>query len=658
MGNKILIVEDEFVVANDLRLILMNAGYRVNGIATSAEQADELLKKDKPDIVLLDIRLEGKKTGIDIARKLREDNIAFVYLSAHSNQKILEEAKATEPYGFLVKPFREKDLLVTLDIAWYRYRQGLDSRLEQRALVQSRLMKLMDEMTDRKESLLMISQVLQSFIPFDLIMVKLRPVDSQEFDEMGYSRIGFNEYEFIGEKELMIMTGLKGGRLPSVIEEPSGDKNPVVYKGLPPGKSGVLSLQKIVFDYFKLETCLELMLLLNDGQSIRYNFYSRQSEVYTQNHLALLTFLKKCLTDVTEKMCYGKSDLVNPRIQSGDTKSQDNEIPSTYPEFKDIIGKSPLLVAALDLVVQVAPYNTSVLILGETGTGKEKVAQSIHLLSPRKNGPFIKVNCAAIPVALVESELFGHEKGAFTGAIEKRKGKFEQADGGTIFLDEIGELPLEVQVKLLRVLQEREIECVGGSISRKVNVRIVAATNRNLEREVSNGRFRLDLYYRLCVFPITLPPLRDRKSDIPALALFFADKFCKEFNRPFVGIAQPMIREMEAYDWPGNIRELENVLEQSVILNDGMSAIALKRSLSLVEAELSGKVHIGTLADVKQVQRETEKEYIISILKKALGRIRGERGAAKLLNLKPTTLESKIAKLGILKEDYLDSSGN
>jgi transcriptional regulator with GAF, ATPase, and Fis domain len=344
-------------------------------------------------------------------------------------------------------------------------------------------------------------------------------------------------------------------------------------------------------------------------------------------------------------------------MNSSSTACQHNESAGSFPAFNEIIGKNHLLLAALDLVVQVAPYTTSVLILGESGTGKEKVAKSIHLLSPRKSGPFIKVNCAAIPLTLVESELFGHEKGAFTGAIEKRKGKFEQADGGTIFLDEIGELPLEIQVKLLRVLQEKEIECVGASSARKVNVRIVAATNRNLEREVSNGRFRLDLYYRLCVFPITLPPLRDRKSDIPGLAHFFANKFCKEFDRPFAGIAESMLREMDAYDWPGNIRELENILEQSVILNDGRSELELKRGLRTVEVESTARVNIGTLDDVKQVQRETEKEYIISILKKALGRIRGESGAAELLNLKPTTLESKIAKLGILKEDYLNSSG-
>src|SRR5690606_6671542 len=211
--------------------------------------------------------------------------------------------------------------------------------------------------------------------------------------------------------------------------------------------------------------------------------------------------------------------------QPGTFKKKEGEA-SDRKAFKGIIGHHHLLLSALDLAAQVAPYNTSVLILGESGTGKEGVAQAIHLLSPRRKGPFVKVNCAAIPATLIESELFGHEKGAFTGAIERRKGKFELADGGTIFLDEIGELPPGMQVKLLRVLQEREIEYVGGSSPVKVNVRIVAATNRNMEKEVAERNFRLDLYYRLNVFPLSLPPLRERKTDIEALALFFGHKFC------------------------------------------------------------------------------------------------------------------------------------
>ena len=320
--------------------------------------------------------------------------------------------------------------------------------------------------------------------------------------------------------------------------------------------------------------------------------------------------------------------------------------------FKTIVGSHHLLLSALDLAAQVAPYNTSVLILGETGTGKEKVAASIHALSTRAGRPFIKVNCAAIPATLVESELFGHEKGAFTGAVEKRKGKFEQANGGTIFLDEIGELPLAIQVKLLRVLQEREIECVGGSAPLKIDVRIIAATNRNLEQEVAQGNFRLDLYYRLNVFPLTLPPLRERKTDIEALLLFFAAKYSQAFHKTFNGVDPLMLEKMIAYSWPGNIRELENVVEQSVVLNDGRSPLQLMRKL-VPTPEYSGKENINNLQDVKNIQQETEREYISSILKKTKGRIRGINGAARLLNIKATTLESKMLKLNINRQEFL-----
>ena len=231
-------------------------------------------------------------------------------------------------------------------------------------------------------------------------------------------------------------------------------------------------------------------------------------------------------------------------------------------------------------------------------------------------------------------------------------------DGGTIFLDEVGELPLAMQVKLLRVLQEREIEHVGGSTPVKLNVRIVAATNRNLEKEVAERNFRLDLYYRLNVFPITLPPLRERKADIEALVFFFANKYCAALNKPFHGIADSMMEQMYAYHWPGNIRELENIMEQSVVLNDGRSKLQLMRSFSATNPEPADTTTINNFDDVKQIQQQTEREYITSILKRTKGRIRGAGGAAELLQLKPSTLESKMAKLNIKRQDFIDSPEN
>jgi len=653
MNKKVLIVEDEFIVANNLRQVLQRFGYEVSGIAASAAEAEEGLQKYKPDIVLLDIRLQGERSGIDIARKLKEQGIAFIYLSANSSQKVLEEVKTTEPYGFLVKPFRKKDLQVMLDIAWYRHKHSLETRTNQESLLQRQLMQIGPQ-PDNRQRLLEIARIMQSYIPFDLITSGLRPFDNGQFRDNGYLRIGFDEYQFIGEKELLTITNMKKTALTVILANGHAGGNTFIYKNDPDfEKFNTPSLHKTLCETFKLQSYLVFPVVLNNGQSFHYCFYSRQGDIYTNNHIDLLNGLRMRLTELAEKMI----DAENP---AGLQRSQVHPFErlqggaASHVEFRDIIGNHHALLAALDLTAQVAPFNTSVLILGESGTGKEKLAESIHLLSPRKNGPYVKVNCGAIPATLIESELFGHEKGAFTGATEKRKGRIEQADGGTIFLDEIGELSPDMQVKILRFLQEKEIQYLGGGSAMRVNVRIVAATNRNLEQEVAAGNFRLDLYYRLNVFPITLPPLRERRTDIEALAIFFAEKFCGEFNRPFAGISGSMMESMIAYDWPGNIRELENVLEQSVVLNDGKSKLELRRTLPHKLSELPEKLTVNTLEDVRHIQRETEREYIISILKKANGRIRGVNGAAELMNMKPSTLESRMTRLNIKREDFMN----
>ena len=334
MNPKILIVEDQFIEANNLRIVLNKAGFAVCSLASSVQEAFKIRKKEKPDLVLLDIRLQGKLNGIDFAKILQSENTAFIFLSANSSRSILNAAKATQPYGFLVKPFREKDVVVAIDVAWYLHEQ------KQKAFL-------------------------------------------------------------------------------------------------------------------------------------------------------------------------------NEKLSTED-----------FSGLKEIIGRSPCMKSVLNNIKIVGNSLLSVLILGESGTGKELVAHSIHRISSRATKPFVVVNCAALPANLVESELFGHEKGAFTGAIERRIGKFEQANEGSVFLDEIGELPQDLQVKLLRVLQEREIEPIGG-VKRKIDVRIIAATNRDLENEVAAGRFRLDLYYRLNVFPIYLPPLKERKDDLLLLANHFLQLYAQ-----------------------------------------------------------------------------------------------------------------------------------
>ncbi|MDI1321221.1 MAG: sigma-54-dependent Fis family transcriptional regulator [Algoriphagus sp.] len=318
----------------------------------------------------------------------------------------------------------------------------------------------------------------------------------------------------------------------------------------------------------------------------------------------------------------------------------------TAHNYSEIIGESVEIKKVFKMVTQVAASDSTVLLLGETGTGKELIARAIHNASPRKNKLMIKINCAALPANLIESELFGHERGSFTGAFERRIGKFELANNGTLFLDEIGEMPLELQVKLLRALQEKEIERIGGKTTIKTDVRIIAATNRDLEKLMEEGKFRIDLYYRLNIFPIQIPPLRKRREDIPKLASHFVLRFCKKAGKKISTISNRAIEQLQQYDWPGNIRELEHLIERSVLLTAGDTIkevdLPNKKSRSVTEGNTE-KLKIQTIF-------ENEKEYILKILKHVDGRISGEGGAAEILGIPPSTLNSRIKKLGIRKE--------
>jgi PAS domain S-box-containing protein len=322
-----------------------------------------------------------------------------------------------------------------------------------------------------------------------------------------------------------------------------------------------------------------------------------------------------------------------------------DEIKSRH-NFEEIIGESDLLEHVLGQLEQVAETDSTVLIQGETGTGKELFVRAIHNLSSRKTQPLVKVNCAALPRELVESELFGHEKGAFTGATEQRKGRFELADKGTIFLDEAGELPLEAQAKLLRVLQEHEFERVGGTRTIYIDVRVIAATNRNLTAEVEAGRFRSDLFYRLSVFPLTVPPLRQRRSDIPLLAGHFLVRFSRKLGKQFDGIAPDFLSAMMDYSWQGNIRELENVIERAVILSSEPLLVMqepLDRTTPVIDQDVAQHAYSnGTLEEV-------ERAYINHVLVGANWAIEGPNGAAKILGLNPSTLRGRMRKLSIKK---------
>ena len=309
----------------------------------------------------------------------------------------------------------------------------------------------------------------------------------------------------------------------------------------------------------------------------------------------------------------------------------------TEHNFDEIIGESPILKRVLKQVETVAPTNSTVLIQGETGTGKELIARALHNLSSRQDNAFVKVNCAAIPLGLLESELFGHERGAFTGAISQKAGRFELANKGTLFLDEVGDIPLELQPKLLRVLQEQEFERLGGTRTIRVDVRIVAATSRNLEEMVAEGKFRGDLYYRLNVFPLALPSLRERPEDIPTLVRHFVEKYAQLMNKKIANVPDEAMEALQDYSWPGNIRELQNFIERAVILTQGPT---LRAPLSELKRLSGPRTRTGTLEDV-------EREHILQVLEETRWVVGGPRGAAARLGLKRTSLVYKMQRLGI-----------
>ena len=449
MSKKLLIVEDEFLIANEIRSIVTQLGYAVMAVAKSADEALLAVKSETPDLALLDINIIGNRNGIELAKILQEKyGIKHLFITSYSDSAIVAEMNRTQPLGYILKPFDERDIRVALQMA-------------------------------------------------------------------------------------------------------------------------------------------------------------------------------------------------NASLNATNDTSP-NKTKTTTKLDKTVIGKSPKFLEALKKVELVAPTDVTVLLAGETGAGKEVFMQAIFDNSTKNQKKLVKVNCAALPSELIESVLFGHEKGSFTGATEKRIGKFEQANGGTIFLDEIGELPLTSQSKLLRTLQENEIESVGSSIQKKIDVRVIAATNKDLPYCVKEGTFRADLYFRLSTFPIQIAPLRERKEDIIPLATHFIAQACSRFNKDHLSLSKISEKRLLQYNWPGNVRELQHVVERSILLNEGDTlAVQLDTNNS---TETSG---------IKEFQlkslEEIEREQIIETLKYCNGKVRGKDGAAEILKLHPNTLDFKIKKLNINK---------
>jgi len=383
-----------------------------------------------------------------------------------------------------------------------------------------------------------------------------------------------------------------------------------------------------------------LPLLTRNAVLGTLNLASRHADAFSDTDIELLGQIAVQFAIALENaLAYCEIEELKNRLAEEKLILED-EMRSGY-QFEDMVGESQALREVLQKVETVAPTDSTVLLLGETGTGKERVARAIHNLSRRSQMPFVKINCAAIPTGLLESELFGHEKGAFTGAVTQKVGRFELAEGGTIFLDEVGDIPPELQPKLLRVLQEQEFERLGGNRTIRVDTRVVAATNRDLSTMVAERQFRSDLFYRLNVFPIRVPPLRERSGDIPLLTRFFAQMYSRRLNRNIETIPTETMDALIRYPWPGNVRELENMIERAVILSPGtVLRVPLAELQSMVEAVPAS---VGTM-------EQMEREHILQALRASRWRLSGPQGAAARLGLKRTTLQSRMKKLGIARE--------
>lgn len=367
-------------------------------------------------------------------------------------------------------------------------------------------------------------------------------------------------------------------------------------------------------------------------------FTSKQPSTYEAAHLPFLRQVANQVAVAVENaLAFEEIEALNEKLQQEKVYLEEEV---RTEQFGDIVGESSALLSVLKNVETVAPTESTVLICGETGTGKELIARALHDLSPRRDRTFVKLNCAAIPMGLLESELFGHEKGAFTGAIAQKIGRFELASEGTLFLDEVGDIPLELQPKLLRVLQEQEFERLGSTRTLRVDVRLIAATNRDLAQMVTQGHFRSDLYYRLNVFPITVPPLRERQDDIPRLVRHFTHGFARRMGRRIESIPAATMEALTCYSWPGNVRELQNVIERAVILSSGKSLQVPLSDLQLPTQPSEPGVAAVTLVDV-------EREHILSALEETGWVIGGAKGAAARLGMKRSTLQHKMKKLGI-----------
>ncbi len=614
----VLLIDDDEYIRGYVKSLIKERKYEVIE-AGDGFTGIKLFKVKQPDLVLVDLRMP-EIDGLDVLLKLKSisPETPLIVISGTGDIKDAVEAVRRGAWEYVIKPISDPNHLYSaIDRALERFRLISENRAYQN--------NLEEQVQQRTEELIKLNRQLttsearyRSVVEDQTETISRFLADgSRTFVNQSYCRLfGKSQKDLLGSDFFAQIYEEDIDKVKKKIYSLSV-QNPVKVDErrvkLPNGK---ISWQQVT-DRIILDKKKKIV----EYQAVGVDITERKNgEKALREALEEVERLKNKLQD---EVVYLREEI----------KLEHN--------FEEIIGKSDAIKQVFNQVEMVTPNDTTVLILGETGTGKELIARAVHNLSSRRKRPLVKINCAALPVNLIESELFGHEKGAFTGAVTTRIGRFELADGTSIFLDEIGELPLELQTKLLRVLQEGEFERVGGDETIKVDVRVIAATNRDLPNSVKTGEFREDLFYRLNVFPIDMPPLRERKADIPLLASYFAQKYGRKQGKIFEKISQSTIKYLQQLEWEGNIRELENIIERAVIFSKPPE-LKLNQQFSFSSEIKSPSAESRSLQAI-------EREHITKILDEKNWVIQGEGGAAKVLGLHPNTLRSRMQKLSISK---------
>ncbi|WNB74867.1 sigma-54-dependent Fis family transcriptional regulator [Methylomonas koyamae] len=582
----ILMVDDNPVNLEELAFLLNDAGFDVLR-AETGETALELAKSRQPDLVLLDVLMPGVD-GFTTCATLkshpatREIPVLFMTALADTANKV--QGFHVGAVDYITKPFQYEEVIARVQT--HLTLQKLKSELQEK---EQRLSRIFENAMD---AILALDQ--------DGRITMFNAAAEQMFRRKAADTIGRAVDRFL---------------------------SPELYKTVTNFRAGVPAKQAI---------WISEGMTARRGDDSEFPIEATISRVESSGQQLYILILR----DINERKAREQAEAECHTLRGINSYLQEEVLASRDGE--ELIGNSAGLRQAMALVKQVAATDATVLITGETGTGKELIARAIHNLSGRKDKTLVKLNCATIPENLAESELFGHEKGAFTGAINRKLGRFELANGGTLFLDEIGELPLEMQAKLLRVLQEGEYERVGGTQTLKCDVRVIAATHRDLAQFSQEGRFRADLYYRMNVFPIHLPPLRERKEDIPHLVRHFINKYAAKFGKKITTIPERLMSDMQSYIWPGNIRELQHIIERAVILTNGSQLANVECVHATASAGAQAAGPILTLD-------EAERQHILKALEATSWRIAGNQGAAKILGVPSTTLRSRMERLDISK---------